>query len=383
MSDQQMQSYFQQNGLADPKAPGGIGEFLTPLAFIAGSALGGPVGGSIAAANGSGASGDMGIPGWMQAAGQIAGTAYSGGLNTGGTAGGTPQGFGDGGYGVGSAGAGSAAAAQSGNPFAPGSFWDRSSAMGPTMGNTMSDASPVTASMGGGGVAAGGAMDMYGSGNMATGPNGVMSNDTIFGGTGSNPMPGGGGFFDWLGSSIGKTGLTGKDLGMAGLQMFAANQVGSRLNAGANSAGARGDPMQQPGRAPFQQMAQNMAANPLNTPFTQNYLKMGQNMMDAGAAKSGNTANVAASTIPQVMTGLAGDYNNMMNTLQGFGGYNQSPGYGATSYAGLQQPVANANMAQYQGLANLFGKSSGVQANANSGGTPATNPFSGANTFKA
>jgi hypothetical protein len=374
VSNQQMQNYFQQNGLPDPKSPGGIGEFLKPLAFIAGSALGGPVGGSIAAANGSGASSDMGIPGWAQAAGQIAGTAYSGGLNTGGTASGTPQGFGDGGAGVGMS---SAATAQSGNPFATGSFWDRSTAMGPTMGNTISDASPVTASMGGGASSPTGSMDMYGSGNMATGSNGVMTNDTIFGGTGSNPMAGAGGgiwnqvqdFFQAnpLAKSIGGTGL--QMLGMGILSKGSGNAAGASNNAPGTRA------LTEPERAQYQARLSQLVSNPSqylsNDPFASSLAPFYKNnVIPRNVAQSGNPASVLDQQGSQFANAIAGNYNQQIQNLGGLGGFNMGP----SGYAPLAYSNNAGNATQYKAqmpmsLGNLLGSNMGQQPAAGTGTT--------------
>jgi hypothetical protein len=151
-------------------------------------------------------------------------------------------------------------------------------------------------------------------------------------------------------------GLTGTDLmrgaGSFLTQQFMANQAQRR----AQEAARLSNPLDDPRRAGFQTMATNAAANPLNNPFASQYLKMGQNMLDAGAAKSGNTTNIAAGVIPQVMTGMSQDYNQWLNTLMMGGGFNQGPGYAGTNYAALSgQGLGYQNQSMY-GLGDIAKK---------------------------
>lgn len=89
--DSVIQQYYQKNGLPDPISSGGFGQQMmdfagpgSPLAWVASMAYGGPVAGTISAANGSGATQSMGVDPRLTTTAALAyGAANSGGAGSG------------------------------------------------------------------------------------------------------------------------------------------------------------------------------------------------------------------------------------------------------------------------------------------------------------
>ncbi len=182
-----------------------------------------------------------------------------------------------------------------------------------------------------------------------------------------------------LGQGPMSLGNIGTDLLQYGLGKSNVDAFGKAV-ANSNTQGAA--PINQPQRTPFQGMALNLLSNPSqyfnSNPYATSALAAGQKMIDANVAKSGNANNVFATQIPQVLSAVGGNYNDLANTLMGYGGFSQ--GAGNNSQASIAGGALNAGLqtSQYQGLANFLSQNTKPTQQDTSGMT--TNPF---NTIKA
>lgn len=239
VSDAQLEHAVRTNpGLLAPKPAGGIGEFISPLAFIAASVLGGPVGGSIAAANGSGATQSLGVDPRLTTAAAL---AYGAANNAPSAAPSSDGGAMD--MGQGMNGMYDYQSPQNG------SFWDNTYAANNT--GTMTDASPAgsnggnvylddygnpmdfTPSTPAPGVGDAGAFDQFGSIATPTG-----GDNTIFGGTSNAPFGVSPSTWqqakDWL-----KNGKSVAEIGqILGLGVAATRALGTAASTGLGVAGS-------------------------------------------------------------------------------------------------------------------------------------------------
>lgn len=221
----------------------------------------------------------------------------------------------------------------------------------------------------------GGAMDMFGSAN------GPGTSQTVFGGSGVNPMgtqwgAGAGGLQTPFGN------IPMSDIVKGGLN-FGVNQylAGQNRQAGQQAAD-RSDALLQQQRAPFQQAAQGMVQNPQdymqNNPFAQaltNQYK--NNVIPANVAKSGNTGFEADRLGAQYATALGGNYNQLLGTLMGYGGFNQGTGFSGSNQ--LQGDMAaNQNTAEaFRGVGKMADSLFGTPEQPK---TPQQNPVTGSYT---
>lgn len=203
----------------------------------------------------------------------------------------------------------------------PSDFVSSSSAGGvPTAADVGSSAAPF--SMAGGGAGAQGGNSLFswlnnaipGSSNSTSG--GLFGNGGILGSGVGN----GSGF---LGS-----GFSGSDLLKSGLNYFIQNRNQRNLNSQAQNMLNAGNALNQPQRAPYQAASLNMVQNPsqyLNTdPFAtamRDYYK--NSVIPAQVARSGNPSQVVDQSGSQFNTSVAQDYNQKLQTLAGYGGFNQ------------------------------------------------------------
>jgi hypothetical protein len=205
------------------------------------------------------------------------------------------------------------------------------------------------------------------AGNGAGGMPGDMSN--LFSGEanpGASTTPqGGGSFMDFLskgpGSSQGFGGLQPSDFMKTGLNLGIQQLLTQRQQSQAQQVQRAGNPLNDPQRAPFQQQATNMANNPgdyfANNPFASSlaaYFK--NNVIPSQVAKSGNPGEVIDRTGSQFATALGGNYNQLLQTLMGGGGFNQgNSGIGAS--VPLMQGANNSFNESFRGLGGLASKS--------------------------
>lgn len=245
------------------------------------------------------------------------------------------------------------------------------------VGNSISNG--VSSLFGGGGNALSGTAlaeeiaALTGSG-MATGGMGSMAGGglaSLFGGGGGNGLFGNLGAGDFL-----KTGLN-----------YLINQSGAKdSNEFMNKLMTQSSALDQPQRAPFQQMGLNLLQNPQtyfqNNPFATsmaNFVK--NNVMPAQMGKSGNPGEVIDRNSSQFATAVGGNYNELANILMGYGGFNQGPGYGATAAASLFPGFQRQQAESFRGLGDLAEKAFPSVFGNGGGGGGKTNSVSGASIF--
>lgn len=214
--------------------------------------------------------------------------------------------------------------------------------------------------------AAGGAMDM-----------GVGLGDVFSGaGAGATNMEG-------LTAALGKFGLTPGDLAKMGLNFGVNSYLGNKQEDIANQAANKGDALQQQQRAPFQQAALGMVQNPQdylqNNPFaTAMTSHFKNNVIPANVAKSGNTGFEADRLGGQFATALGQNYNELLGTLMGYGGFNQGAGYSGAAYGSAATQGNQFNAEAFRGLGNVAEK---IFGNPQQPKTPTANALTGSYTL--
>lgn len=204
---------------------------------------------------------------------------------------------------------------------------------------------------------------------------------SAFGGTAT-----GGGLLDWLGSlgsgasggAGGAGGSIGSNLAIGGANLLVNQYNANRARQQAGDLLNRSDSLQQPARFPFQAAANDMVNNPgsyfANNPFATsmaNYYK--NNVIPANIAKSGNTGFDTDRLGAQFATALGGNYNELLNTLSGYGGFTQGAPSGASAVPLLSQSnnfLSEAARGLGPVAQNVFGTPSQPK-------TPQANPITG------
>lgn len=175
-----------------------------------------------------------------------------------------------------------------------------------------------------------------------------------------NSALGNGGAAQAPNNPFGIPGITTGDLWKAGGNFLVNQLMASRASNQADKAAQMGDPLSHPARAPFQNEANNMVQNPAQwmqtgafpTALTNLYKN---NVLPANIAKSGNTGFEADKAGAQFATALGGNYNQLLQTLMGYGGYNQN------NFAGMNYQTGNAAAnnfmnESFRGFGNMAGK---------------------------
>lgn len=200
-----------------------------------------------------------------------------------------------------------------------------------------------------------------------------------------------GGFLDWLtqaGQSMSNPvggnpfGVTGKDLFTGALNYGLNSSLASQARSGANTAANRGDALLQPQRAPFQQAANDMVQNPSsyfqNNPFATSMANFYKNsVIPSNVAKSGNSGFDTDRLGAQFATAVGGNYNDLLAQLQGFGGYNQSPGYSGLQVGQGNQLALGFNSEANRGIGKI---ASSIFGDPTAPKTPQVNPTTGSST---
>lgn len=276
----------------------------------------------------------------------------------------------------------------------------------------------------GGGAAAGGAMSTADAGTLAgltEGSAGAVGGDVLggAGGVGTNAMTGAatagaadgaGGFLDFInspdftgafdpgagGMTVGGPGgmaggaggmnlpfgLQSKDLAMGGLNFGLNQYLAKQAHQAGQSAANTSNALNQPQRAPFQAAANDMVQNPQdyfkNNPFATSMADFYKNgVIPANIAKSGNTGFETDRLGAQFATAVGGNYNALLQQLQGFGGYNQGTGYSGTNQ--LQGDMA-ANQFQGESFRGIGKAAEGIFGSPDQPKTPQQNPITGSYT---
>lgn len=212
-----------------------------------------------------------------------------------------------------------------------------------------------------------GSFDPGGAGMTAGGPGGMAGGANAVGGSAMSNLP---------------FGLQSKDLAMGGinfgLNQYLANQAKNAGASAANTSNAMNDPRRQP----FQQAANDMVQNPQdyfkNNPFATSMADFYKNgVIPANIAKSGNTGFDTDRLGAQFATAVGGNYNALLQQLQGFGGYNQGAGFAGTNQ--LQGDMA-ANNFQAESFRGLGKASEGIFGTPEQPKTPQQNPITGSYT---
>lgn len=200
-----------------------------------------------------------------------------------------------------------------------------------------------------------------GATGLASGMSGAVADGLgAMGAGGAGAAGGGGGFLNWLSGSLGGgstgggaasggglfgnggllgtglfngsgvlgSGISGTDLLKSGLNYFMNNRSQDQMNSRANQILNAGNALNQPQRAPYQAASLNMVQDPsqyLNTdPFATAMRDFYKNsVIPSQVAKSGNPSQVIDQSGSQFNTSVAQDYNQKLQTLAGYGGFNQ------------------------------------------------------------
>lgn len=192
-------------------------------------------------------------------------------------------------------------------------------------------------------------MDTAGSTSVPTANGGTGGGGTIFGGTNTNPMPDtslfGNALPDWLKNVIGNPQLT-SILGTTGLNALINGVLSNKSQQSAQDFLQSTNPLNQTQRQPYQQASLDMVQNPQNymqnNPFAVALTnQFRDNVIPRQVAQSGNAANVIDRAGSQFATAIGQNYNSLLNTLSGYGGFTQgNPGTqaaGALTAQGNQQ----------------------------------------------
>lgn len=188
-----------------------------------------------------------------------------------------------------------------------------------------------------------------------------------------------GGVLGGAGASSLPFGLTAGDLAKAGLNFGVNAYLGNRAGQQANEAATQGNALEQAQRAPFQNAALGMVQNPqdylTNNPFatalTSHYKN---NVIPTNIAKSGNTGFEADRLGGQFATALGANYNELLGTLMGYGGFNQGTGYSAVVAGQGAQQQNQFNAEAFRGLGNIAEKVFGTPTQPKA---PQQNPVTG------
>lgn len=207
------------------------------------------------------------------------------------------------------------------------------------------------------------------SGAASTG-SGAMPGDTsgLFPGEanpGAAESPESGSLLDYLSKGPGNNqsfaGLQPSDLMKTGLNLGIQQLLAQRQQQQAQQIQQAGNPLNDPARQPFQQQATNMVNNPqdyfTNNPFASQLAAMYKNnIIPRQLAKSGNAGEVLDRNGSQFATALGGNYNQLLQTLSGLGGFNQ-PNSGVGASVPLLQGSNTATNEAFRGFGGLASKS--------------------------
>lgn len=286
----------------------------------------------------------------------LAGGAAAGAAGGGASAAAPTTGVGSTGAGIGGAGgAGGVAAAGGGGGSAAGgvagtSLLPSGSAYGGSLGLTMPAAGATTGSgITAGGTGVGLSAPLAGGGTLTAGGTGALG--------------GIGGFLNSIGQALG--GLSGSQvlqgglgLGDLAMRLWQQNELGNI----ANEAASRSDPMNQPQRFPYQQLANQYATggqNIMTQPMVKAAYDLGMNDVMAKTAKfsdSGQAWKAIADNSNKTFQSSALPYLDWLGTM---GGFKQGPGYAGNLYG---QYASQATGAPFLGINSLV---SGFNANNN------------------
>jgi hypothetical protein len=211
-----------------------------------------------------------------------------------------------------------------------------------------------------------------GGGTVGTTIGGMPTGDGVPVGTGTAT---GGSLLDHL-TNLGTSALNGALPGV--INGVVNGALGNRTNQQAAQLLQSQNPLDQAQRKPFQDAATNMVNNPSsyfqNNPFAKAFGDyMQNNVVPRNIAGSGNVGNVLDRAGSATATALGANYNQLLQSLQGFGGYNmQNPAVasGAALMSQGNQQTAEATRGVGDIAAKIFGTPSNPQtpqANAQTG----------------
>lgn len=211
------------------------------------------------------------------------------------------------------------------------------------------------------------------------GTNTAFGGGNILGGAASSAgVGGGGGMFSNLSNMI--PGLT-QDKIMSSLANFGINTgLGYLKDKMGKSAADRGDPLNQPQRAPYQGMSLDLLQNPeqymANNPFAIALADRFKNyIIPRNMAATGNPANVLDQSGSAFANAISGNYNNLAQILMSYGGFNQGTGNAGQ----IQGNASNAAIEQFGEAFRGFGQNIFGGGSANGGfKIPDVNPVSNA-----
>lgn len=220
--------------------------------------------------------------------------------------------------------------------------------------------------------------------------------------SGFNAAAGGGGILDWLGSTASNylPGEASTGAGSAGIGMgdlfkaggnFLINQFqANRAQHQASDLMSQQNPLNQSERKPFQAQANELMLHPekylQNNPFAKSVADRYKNfIIPSQFAQSGNAGEVLDRNGSQFVNAISGNYNNLLQQMATFGGYNQGPGSNGVAQLMMQ---GNKNFGEsFRGLGDvtekLFGNVSKPGSSGNMVSSFPENPITNSTTYFA